>query len=175
MFEEVMEGEFNNINVNNTNITFSVATNNIDTSDETQADPVYVRQMGTVHSRGKKVATAVKITGITLAFTAVAISGGTLLSNIFVSNPPSISDTTIEVEGEILSYSFAVKNDRKYKTTFYIDIDDKNVYSEDITIAKTYEGSYEPVVSGSRCKAYIIFTNSLDYYKTIYSTEFVAK
>ena len=38
-----------------------------------------------------------------------------------------------------------------------------------------YKGEYSPVVSGDRCKAYIVFTNSLDYYKTIYTNEFIAK
>ena len=170
-----MDGEFNSLNINNTNITFSVATNNIATSDELSADPIYQRQMGTNYSKGKKVGKAITIIGISLAFTATAISSGSVLSNIFVPNPPTVSNAVINVEDKTLTYSFTLKNDRKYKTFFYLDINGENVIKEEVIESKDYDGEYSPVVSGDRCKAYIIFTNSLDYYKTIYTNEFVAK
>ena len=170
-----MDGEFNSLNINNTNITFSVATNNIATSDELSVDPIYQRQMGTNYSKGKKVGKAITIVGISLAFTATAIASGSALSNIFVPNPPTVSNAVINVEDETLTYSFALKNDRKYKTFFYLDINGKNVIKEEVIESKDYDGEYSPVVSGDRCKAYIIFTNSLDYYKTIYTNEFVAE
>lgn len=170
-----MDGEFNNLNINNTNITFSVATNNIATSDELNVDPIYQRQMGTNYSKGKKVGRAITIVGISLAFTATAIAGGSVLSNIFVPNPPTVSNALINVEGETLTYSFTLKNVQKYKTVFYLDINGENVIKEEIVESNDYEGEYSPVVSGDRCKAYIVFTNSLDYYKTIYTNEFIAK
>ena len=168
-----MDGEFNNFNINNTNITFSVATNNIETSDETTADPIYQRQMGTVHSCGKKVAKAVTITGIALTFTAATISGGKVLSNAFVTNPPTVSSPTFVVEEDTLHYSFVIKNDENYKTAYFIELNGEEVFNEQCTEAKEYLGTYSPVEKNSRVKFYVKFTNSFDYYKTIYTNEFI--
>lgn len=169
-----MDGEFNNLNYNNTNITFSNTTNNIAISDETSADPVYVRQMGTNYSRGKKVSRVVLVTGIALTFTALAISGGTVIRNIFVPNPPTVSNTNIVLDAGELSYSFTITNKLKYKTTYQLDINGENVLKEECVEPKEYSGTYSPIEAGSRCKFYITFTNSLDYYKTIFTKEFIA-
>ncbi len=169
-----MEGEFNNISTNNTNITFSVATNNIATSDETSADPIYQRQLGTNYSKAKKVSKAVIISGLALTITAVAISGGTLIRNVFVPNPPSVVDPTFMISEGTLSYSFRIENKLDYVATYYIDINGTNVIKEACREQKEYTGEYSPVEVGSRCKFYVTFTNSLDYVKTIYSTEIIA-
>ena len=169
-----MDGEFNNLDVNNTNITFSVATDNIKTSDETSADPIYQRQMGTAHSRGKMVASAVTITGIALTFTAVAIAGGSVLSNVFVPNPPTVESPVITLEDETLHYSFTIKNKNNYVTTYYISLDGKEVYSQSCREAKSYSGTYSPIPKNTKVKFFVQFTNSLDYYKTIYTNEFIA-
>lgn len=169
-----MEGEFNNLNYDNTNITFSVATNNIATSDETSADPIYQRQLGTNYSRGKKVGKAVVLTGLALTLTAVAISGGSLVRNIYVPSPPKVSDPVVGVSEGKLSYSFTIENKLGYVTTYFIDINGTNVLKEDCREAKEYKGEYSPVEPGSKCKFYVTFTNSFDYVKTVYTTEFIA-
>lgn len=166
-----MEGEFNNLSCNNTNITFSVATNNIATSDETTADPIYTRQMGTAHSRAKKVSRAVTITGIAITFTAVAISGGTIIRNIFVPSPPTVSSPMVAVENNVLKYSFTLENKLEYRTTMHLMIDKTIVLEKDCSIAQEYSGEYSPIGKGSKYKFYVTFTNSLDYIKTIYSVE----
>ena len=168
-----MDGEFNNFNINNTNITFSVATNNIATSDETSADPIYQRQMGTVYARGKKVGKAVTITGITLAFTAIAISTGSVLKNIFVPNPPTVESPIVEVVDGTLNYSFSITNKNNYKIFYKLDINGETVLDKLCSEAKEYSGTYSPIPSDSKCKFYITFTNSLDYYKVIYTNEFI--
>ena len=170
-----MDGEFNNLDYNNANITFSVATNNIATSDETSADPIYQRQMGTNYSKGKKVGKAITIVGISIALTAVAISSGSIIKNIFVPAPPEVVSPTVLVNGETLSFIFSIKNPRKYKTTYFVDINGENVLQEECVMEQDYVGEYSPVKVGDRCKFYITFTNSLDYYKTIYTNEFVVK
>ena len=169
-----MEGEFNNLNINNTNITFSVATNNIATSDETSADPIYQRQMGTNYSRARKVGRAVTIVGISLAFTAIAISSGSIISNIFVPNPPTIKDASVIVEEELIKYSFKIENPKNYRTTYCLDVNGENVLKDDCTQSDTYSGEYSIIEKGSHYKFYITFTNSLDYFKTIYVNEFNA-
>ena len=168
-----MEGEFNNLNINNTNITFSVAPDNTALSDETTADPIYQRQMGTKYARGKRVGKAVTIAGISIAFTATAVSTGSVLKNAFVPDPPSINSPIVEVVDGTLNYSFTVVNKNNYITYYKLDIDNKNVLEELCTEAKEYKGTYSPIPKGSSCKFYITFTNSLDYYKVIYTNEFV--
>lgn len=170
-----MDGEFNNLDYNNANITFSVATNNVATSDETSADPIYQRQMGTNYSKGKKVGKAITIVGISIAFTAVAISSGSIIKNIFVPTPPEVVSPTVLVNGETLSFTFSIKNPKNYKTTYFVDINGENVLQEECVMEQDYAGEYSPVKVGDRCKFYITFTNSLDYYKTIYTNEFVVK
>ena len=169
-----MDGEFNNLDVENTNITFSVDTDNIATSDETSADPIYQNQMGTIYARGKKVGKAVSIVGITLAFTAAAIGTGSVLSNAFVPKPPVVTNPVVEMEGDALNYSFTIENVRNYKTTYYIELNGKEVLAESCTEPMQYSGSYSPIESGTNVKFYIKFTNSLDYFKTIYTKTFVA-
>ena len=168
-----MDGEFNNLSYDNTNITFSVATDNIATSDELSADPIYQRQMGTNYSKGKKVGKAVTIVGISIAFTATAIATGSTLANIFVPKPPTISNQSYVVEDGSLKYSFKVDNPKSYKTTYYVELDETIVLNDSCQESKEYCIVYSPVVSGQKCRFYINFTNSLDYHKTIYTNEFI--
>lgn len=168
-----MDGEFNNLNYNNTNITFSVSPNNIAQGDELSADPIYQRQMGTNYSKGKKVGKAITIVGISVAFTATAIASGSVLSNIFVPNPPTVSNATYVVEGNELTYSFTITNKVKYKTYYILEINSSQVLNEFCTDAKDYKVSYAPVEKGQKAKFYIAFTNSLDYRKQIYVKEFI--
>ena len=52
-----MEGEFNNLNINNTNITFNNKPNNIETSDELKAPLMYQDNIqGTNFARKKRTA-----------------------------------------------------------------------------------------------------------------------
>ena len=169
-----MNDGLNEFNVNNTNITFSTATDNIATSDETSADPIYQRQMGTNYSKRKKISKGVTITIVALSFTAIAIAGGSILRNVFVSDPPTISNAAIIINEGELSYSFTVSNKRNYKTYYSLDINGENVLKEDCVESRDYNGTYSPINKGDKCKFYITFTNSLDYYKTIFTNEFVA-
>ena len=170
-----MEGEFNNLGINNTPITFSVATNNIATSDETSADPIYQRQMGTNYSKAKKVSKAITIVGVSVAFTAIAVSTGSVLKNIFVPDPPEIKNANYVIEDGIFSCTFSVVNKRHYKTYYYFEVNGLKVLEEECTEAKDYSVEYSPLETGNRCKFYITFTNSLDYFKTIRTKEFIVE
>lgn len=170
-----MEGEFNNFEINNTPITFSNTTNNIATSDETTADPIYQRQMGTNYSRAKKVSKAVVITAVTVAFTAIALSTGGSLRNVFILKPTEVSNANVVLESDTLSFSFTIKNPLNYVSTYCIDINGTNVLKESCQEERDYVGEYSPIVSGDKVKFYVTFTNSFDYFKTIYTKEFVAK
>ena len=64
-----MEGEFNNLQFNNANITFNNKPNNIETSDELKAPTMYQDNIeGTVYARKKRATKVVALTGITLLF-----------------------------------------------------------------------------------------------------------
>lgn len=170
-----MEGEFNSFEINNAPITFSTAANNIATSDETSADPIYQRQMGTNYSRSKKVGRAIIITGVTVAFTAIALSTGGALRNVFILKPTEVANPEVILNEETLSFSFTIKNPMKYVATYFVDINDENVLKETCTDEGDYVGEYSPVAAGDKAKFYVSFTNSFDYYKVIYVKEFVAK
>ena len=168
-----MDGELNELKYNNTNITFSVATNNIATSDELSADPIYVRQMGTNYSRGKKVGKAITIVGISVAFTATAIASGGVLRNIFIPNPPTVSNAHMVVEGNQLEYGFTIENKLQYKTWYELYRYGDVVAQGECIEAREYVVKYSPVEKGEKYKFIVIFTNSFDYRKEIHTNEFV--
>ena len=170
-----MEGEFNNLKIDNTPITFSSTTNNTATSDETSADPIYQRQMGTNYSRSKKVSRAIIIAGVTVAFTAIALSTGGALRNVFILKPTEIANPEVTLSGETLSFTFTIKNPMKYVATYFVDVNGENVLKETCSEEGDYVGEYSPITSGDKAKFYVSFTNSFDYYKVIYVKEFVAK
>ena len=167
-----MDGEFNNFNINNTNITFSVTTNNIKTSDELTADPIYQRQMGTNYSRGKKVGKAITIVGISIAFTATAVSAGGVLRNLFVPSPPTVKDAAYTVADGVLTYSFSLTNKLGYKTHYELSMGGTVLLNEDCSETKDYVVEYSPVKAGEVYKFTVEFTNSFDYRKTVHTKTF---
>ena len=84
-----MANELNELTYNNTPITFTGKTDNIATSDETKAPLLYQDKMGTVYSKSKAVRRAFNFAGISLILTAVAIKTGSLISNVYILNPPT--------------------------------------------------------------------------------------
>lgn len=168
-----MQGEFNDLTYNNTNITFSTATNNIATSDELSASPIYQEKMGTNFSRAKKVGKAVNIVGLSVIFTATAFASGSILSNIFIVNPPTVSVEKFEIEANTISFSFAIKNTQNYKTTYYIVLEGDVVEKVDCSETGEYSNSYVADVNkATNGNFYISFTNSFDYRKTIFTKSF---
>ena len=162
-----MKGEFNDLTYNYTNITFSNATNNTETSDELTATLLYQDKMGTEYSKKKKVGKFIGITGITILTTAAAMKVGGLLANGFIINPPKISNNTYEVSNGGFHYSFVITNERKYKVHYFIDVNDVMVIDQDCTETKTYEGTFKDFQEGDKCKFYVTFSNNFDYRRTI--------
>ena len=89
-----MANELNELTYNNMPITFTGKTDNIATSDETKAPLLYQDKMGTVYSKSKAVRRAFNFAGISLILTAVAIKTGSLISNVYILNPPSLSEVS---------------------------------------------------------------------------------
>ena len=170
-----MEGEFNNLAVNNTPITFTGKTDNIATSDELTATPLYQDKMGTKYSKRKGVARAVTTVGISLIMTAAAIQTGSIISNAFVLNPPSLSKTNFICENHIFSYSFTVTNKSAYSVSYHLLVNDVEVLNEDCSTEKEYVGSYEYLNSGDHCRFYVAFTNKVDYLQTISHYDFIVE
>ena len=169
-----MTGEFNELNINNANITFNKSPNNIALSDELSAPIMYQDTMGTEYSK-KKAKTAKKITvamGITLLATASAIQAGTFISNGFVLNPPSISEDTYAVNEGVFSFAFSVTNKGNYKVIYYIDVNKTRVYEEECSVAGTYQASFSDYTENDSCEFYIQFTNRLDYRKNLRIVKF---
>ena len=170
-----MEGEFNNLTANNTPITFTGKTDNIATSDELTASPIYQDKMGTKYSKGKAVSKSVTAAGITLIMTAAAIKTGSLISNAYVLNPPSISKTNFICENHVFSYSFTVTNKRGYAVSYHLLVNEEEVLNEDCTEEKEYVGTYDKLSSGDNCKFYIAFTNKVDYKQMITHYDFIVE
>ena len=164
-----MDGELNNLTYNNTNITFTNNVNNIATSDETTASPLYQDKMGTAYSRSKSVARAFNFVGISLILTAAAIKTGSLIANAYVLNPPSLSNQNYVLVDHTFKAEFTVSNPMKYKITAYLFINENEeaVIKEDCTEQKEYLIEYSGLTKGDSGRFYIEFTNTVDYRKTI--------
>ena len=170
-----MKEEFNTLTYNNANVTFAGNVNNIETSDELTASPIYQERMGTAYSKSKAVVRAFNFAGISLILTAAAIKTGSLISNVYVLNPPSVSDVVYQVENKVFSFDFTVSNEGKYEITYFIYINDIEKVKEDCSEPKTYHGSYDKLNIGDKGYFYIEFSNRVDYHKTIESYSFVVE
>ena len=171
-----MANELNDLKYNNTPITFTGQTNNTATSDETTATLLYQDKMGTVYSKSKGVVRAFNFAGISLILTAAAIKTGSFISNVFVLNPPTISDFSYQVVDHTFTASFSVTNPNKYEVTAYLTIngDDELVLTEDCKEEKEYLITYEGLQKGDVGRFYIKFS-SLDYNPVIESCDFVVE
>ena len=163
-----MEGEFNNLDINNAKITFSTSTNNTATSDELSAPLMYQERMGTAYSRSKLISRSIVATGIVLIATAASLSAGTMIANKFILNPPTVSINSLALTDSIFYYSFDITNKANYECYYYIDVEGKNIVKEECTIEGHYEGSFSEFSDGQTCKFYIEFTNSIDYKKVFW-------
>ena len=168
-----MESELNELNFNNANITFTGETDNAELSDELLASPLYQEQMGTNYSKRKKIAKAVTIAGLSISFTAIAVAGGSVLANAFITNPPTVTNVVTSVEGNAFLCDFEIKNDRGYKVFYTVELNDKVVMNEECSVAMTYSIEYAPVSNGDEIYFHIDFTNSFDYKKTIHQTTLI--
>ena len=167
-----MANELNDLTYNNTNISFTTQTNNIATSDETTASPIYQDKMGTAYSRSKSVVRAFNFAGISLILTAAAIKTGSLISNVYILNPPSVKDATYEVETHTFTGEFTISNLGKYQIYYFLTINGEEVLKEDCSEEKSYLVTYENLKQGDEGHFYIEFTNKVDYKKTIDSYRF---
>lgn len=172
-----MANELNELVYNNTPITFTGKTDNIATSDETKAPLLYQDTMGTAYSKSKAVSRAINFAGISLILTAVAIKTGSLISNVYILNPPSISETTYTVSGSTFEAKFIVSNSSQYKMTYYLFLNENKepTLVDDCTEEKEYLITYEGLEKGDEGHFYIEFTNSVDYKKTIESYTFIVE
>ena len=172
-----MANELNELTYNNTPITFTGKTENIATSDETKAPLLYQDKMGTVYSRRKAVRRAFNFAGISLILTAVAIKTGSLISNVYILNPPTVSATYYSLTGSSFTASFTISNSNKYKMTYYLYINENEepTLVDDCTESKEYLVTYEELNVGDEGHFYIEFTNSVDYVKTIESYNFIVE
>ena len=169
-----MANELNDLTYNNTPITFTDKTDNIKTSDELSAAPLYQDKMGTVYSKSKSVVRAFNFAGISLILTAAVIKTGSFISNVYVLNPPSVSETSYQVIDHTFTASFKVSNPNKYQVSCYLFINNNEeaALAEDCSEQKEYTFTYQELSKGDVGRFYIEFTNSVDYKKVIESYDF---
>ena len=162
-----MEQELNVLEYDNAKVTFTGKTDNIATSDELEAAPVFQDKMGTAYSRARAITKAINITGISLLLTAAAIKTGSLIANAYILNPPSISASSYTVTEHVFNYEFTISNPGKYTVNYFLEINNNKVITGDCSEEKTYTGSYEGLTKGDKLHFYVQFTNEVDYTKTI--------
>ena len=169
-----MNEEMNNLVYNNTNITFTNNVNNIATSDELEAAPIYQDKMGTAYSKSKHITRAFNVAGISLILTAAAIKTGSIISNAYVLNPPSISHHAYSLKDHTFTATFTVSNPMGYTMNYYLFINESKeaVVSEECTEEKEYTFEYSELNKGDKGRFYIEFTNKVDYRKTIETYRF---
>ena len=170
-----MKEELNELTYNNTNITFTNNVNNIKTSDELTASALYQDKMGTAYSKGKAVVRAFNFVGISLILTAAAIKTGSLISNVYVLNPPSVSEVAYSLKDHAFSCDFTVSNSEKYEMIYYLYINNIEVLKETCSEPTTYHATYEGLNIGDKGHFYIEFSNRVDYKKTIESYTFTVE
>jgi len=168
-----MNEELNDLSFDNTKVTFTNDVNNIATSDELDAPLMYQDKMGTKYSHGKAVARVFNVAGISLILTAAAIKTGTIISNVFVLNPPYIAEeeSYFLCDEEGAHYKFTIFNPQKYEVHYVLEKEDEEVLREDCSEEKTYEGTYQDYEQGQRLYFYVEFTNRFDYSKRIWQKD----
>ena len=166
-----MANELNDLSYNNTPITFTGKTDNTKTSDETSASLLYQDKMGTVYSKSKGIAHAFNFAGISLILTAAAIKTGSLISNVFILNPPSVSDPVYGVSNNTFTASFTISNPGKYKVYYFLSVNENinAVLTDDCSEEQEYLVSYDGLSNGNKYHFYITFTNKVDYTQKIES------
>lgn len=170
-----MENELNSLTYENAKVTFTGQTNNIETSDELTAAPLYQDKMGTNYSKSKAVVRAFNMTGISLILTAAAIKTGSLIANAYILNPPSLSDVVYVVKNQTFTASFKVSNPRSYTVSYHLVINDIDVLNAECSEEKEYTVSYNELAVNDKCRFYIEFTNNTDYMQTIENYQFVVE
>ena len=172
-----MEGEFNNLQFNNANITFNNKPNNIETSDELKAPMMYQDNInGTIYARKKRTTKVVALTGITLLVTAASIASGSIISNAFILNPPVISESEYKVEDEIFTYKFTIENKGEYDVVYTISIGSKTYVKENCSEPGTYVGTFnenKDILTDNQVAIfYVRFSNKFDYTKQLVKVKF---
>ena len=170
-----MENEINTLTYENAKVTFTGKTNNIETSDELTAAPLYQDKMGTAYSKSKAVVRAFNFTGISLILTTAAIKTGTLIANAYVLNPPSLSEVNYVIKDHKFSATFIVSNPRGYATNYYLYINDIEVLNGECLEEKEYTVNYDELNVNDKGRFYVEFTNSVDYKQTIENYTFVVE
>ena len=172
-----MEGEFNTLEFNNANITFNNKPNNIETSDELKAPTMIQENInGTVYARKKRATKVVALTGITLLVTAASIASGSIISNAFIINPPTITSSEYVVEDSVFKYNFTIENKGEYDVIYTISIGKKTYIKEDCSTPGTYAGVFNEnkdlLEDNSVGIFYVKFSNKFDYTKQLVKVRF---
>lgn len=170
-----MQAEINKVDTDNIKIEFSNNPNNLQLSDELEADPVYVRKMGTAYSIGKWTKRITVAVGFTITVTAAAVMGG-LGKNVFVPDPPKVQDIAHEFSkaDNLLTYRFNVtENKRSYSLIFSITIKgEKNpYYTLDCSQIGEYKGEVGDFEVGHLYVYSLVYSNRLDYKNALFKGE----
>ena len=165
-----MDSEFNDLTTNNLATSFDASPNNIATSDELSAPAVF---QGTLTSYAKSRRIAQGIT-TAIAILSVGVGGVSFLTSQFVDTPPTISANTIDISSteDCLDYAFAIDNPKGYAAAFEVLIEEKTIYTLEVTEGKTYSGSVTDL-GYDKSGRYVLHYQAGDYRGVLWEGTFV--
>lgn len=166
-----MSDERNDIPFDNTKVTFDNTPNNIETSDELNADPLYYRQMGTAYSTGKKVKKALIGVGIAVTATGGIMLSVNLINNSFLIEPTVENINVASTKPNEISFSFKIsKNEQKLTVIFTLsNFKNENVFTYRAVENRDYESVVSNLNSNTAYNYKIQFTNNVDLLKEVSS------
>lgn len=158
--------EINSIQTDNT-ATLSLTTDNTATSDEIKPNYDYVSKGKTEYAKNK----ATKVTTAAAIITVSFLSGGTLLTNTFLGDLPTIEEVPQFVyEENTFSYSFHLENKGSIKAGVLITYQMETIYEKDVSET----GDYQDTITLEFDKLYdfkVQITNRFDFKRYIVEEE----
>ncbi len=163
-------GEFNSVETNNLEQTFSDSPNNIETSDETSLGETLFVKQDTTYALKKRDDEKIKRIAAAATISVTAVLGGTFLANSFLPSPPTIDNVSHSIRNDTLHYSFDVFNNKKYEVTYTVYIDGEALKNSKIDISQNKH--YEGAILIPNCSTELRITSSVvtklaDYEKEI--------
>ena len=167
-----MSEEYNALLTNNTSTSFNASVNNVKTSDETLAGPIYEEARVTNFAKLKR---KTKIAKIALLSVTVGVTGGALtvsITNKVNGDIPTFTNTEITLNEGTIYYSFSIAKQTKYLSYFSIKNDEEELYYVQHGSVGDYFGEYQLKDYQGQFTAEIGYTNGADIFKAIKSETF---
>lgn len=159
--------EINPLETNNTKTT-ALSSDNTALSDELSAGDFQTKG-STLYAKNKRTKKILTGVGLITTITAAGLLGGSLVSNSFLSSPPSVAMASFTPTASSIHYTFSVTNKGKLKVELSLRQDGALIAERDCSNSGDYEGDFLALSGGTLYTVALDATNHVDYRKTILS------